>query len=93
MFKGFGRIRNLILPVVFLRRISRALEEQNKLLARANELEEIRLSLSHPAAYKTYKANKGRTGRVSEISVANVADWNRNWEETHPRYDEEKEEW
>lgn len=90
MFAGFGKIRNWVLPVVFLRRISRALEDQNKLLARRNELAEIQLSITHPAAYKAFKANRGRVTRVAEISVAKIEDWNRQWEEAHPTHEEEE---
>jgi hypothetical protein len=82
-------VRQTLTGLVFLRRISRALQEQNKLLTRMNELKELELSLGHPAAYKSHKGNMGRTPRVVEISVASVEAWDKAWAESHPQLDAE----
>lgn len=80
----FWKLRGFITGLVFLRRISRALEAQNKLLERNNELLDAQLNIEHPAAYRAYKSNKGQPTRVASISVASVDDWNRQWYESHP---------
>lgn len=85
----FSNTRSFLTGLVFLRRISRALADQNKLLERANELAQLKIELQHPAAYKSYKSNKGRTARVAEISVASVEDWNEQWAKSHPAVNDE----
>lgn len=88
MMKGFGKIRETLIGVVFLRRISRELK-------RANDLAEMKLAMEHPTWYKQWKGasksavNSLRGPRLSEMSTADVMEWNKQWEERHPRDEEE----
>lgn len=90
MFQGFSKFRTSLTGLVFLRRISRALDAHNKLLEEQIALDRMKLQIEHPAAYKSHLVNRSRTGRVTDISVAKVEDWNTQWREGHPESDEEE---
>ena len=87
MFKGFAQARSLLLNVVFLRRISRALE-------RANQLAETDLMLRYPAWYKASKvqtpqvANTRPTRRLSDLSAPTIEELNAAYKEKHPDVEE-----
>lgn len=98
MIKGvqgaFGRIRDAVLPVVFLRRISRELH-------RANELAEARLALDHPAWYKQWvsagrkpvagMSSTTRSPKMTQFDVPSVQEWNDEYLERHPEHEEDEE--
>ncbi len=87
MFPGFAKLRIFLTSAAFLRRISRELH-------RMNDLAELRLSIEHPERYKTYRSS-GRVGsttpqpRMVGITRPSVSDWNENYNQQHPRLDDE----
>ena len=67
--------------VVLLRRIARALEA-------ANELSRDRLALEYPEWTRTHPKHRPRRTKLVEVGVADVADWNKKWDEEHEQPEE-----
>lgn len=87
MFEGFAKLRQSLTLLVFLRRISRALE-------RNNQLAETRLMLEYPAWYKasglkTNAVTASRpTRKLSDLSAPTVESLNAAYKEKHPDAEE-----
>ena len=70
--------------LVYLRQISRELK-------RANDISEARLANELPQQFRTYKAGKvGKQSKLAQVSSPTVAEWNKRWEEKHPRVEEDE---